>query len=145
MRSTSSNYFVLRFKLLDVAESGLPDDNKPKAGLTSLCNFQTGLAKRATALAIEEPIKRAQRYETLNLDDLASWPAVVEYSSLPKRPQHQVLEHYIWRELRDSSMRHHTMQVDMITNFQQLRNSERNALANQLCDIQTDIEYTLRN
>jgi hypothetical protein len=68
-------------------KSGLPDDNKPKAGLTSLCNLQTGLAKRATALALDQSIKRAQRYETVNLTDLASWPTVVEYSSLPKRLQ----------------------------------------------------------
>jgi hypothetical protein len=50
----------------------------------------------------------------------------------------------MWSELRNAGMCYNTMQADITLNFQELQDSERNALANQLCDIHTVIQYTLR-
>eukprot|EP00953_Heterococcus_sp_UTEX-ZZ885_P007847 4713-Heterococcus_DN1.PRE.1 len=72
-------------------QSGLPPDDKPKGGITSLCDSFTGTEKRAAVWTLDNSMKPAQSYETVNLTDLASWPAVVEYSTLSKRLQKQVL------------------------------------------------------
>jgi hypothetical protein len=124
-------------------KSGMPSDDA-KRGITSVCNHKTGDQKRAIALRVEEAIKKGQRYETVTLTDLASWPAVVEYETLPKRLQDQVLEYYTWTELRQSSMCYHTVQAAIAQQFEKLEDSARGTLANGLCDIHTVIEYTLR-
>jgi hypothetical protein len=125
-------------------KSGLPGDDRAAKGITSVCNHQTGDQKRAIALRVEEAIKKGQRYETVTPTDLASWPAVVEYRTLPKRLQDQVLEYYTWTELRQSSMCYHTVQAAIAQQFEELEESARDTLANDLCDIHTVIEFTLR-
>jgi hypothetical protein len=117
-------------------QSGLPPDDKPKGGITSLCNSDAGIEKRAAALILDKSIKRAQRYETATLTDLASWPAAVEYKTLPKRLQDQVLEYYIWNELRKPSMCYYSMQAAIAQSFAELQESARDTLANELCDSQ---------
>jgi hypothetical protein len=125
-------------------QSGLPHDDRSSTVLTSLCNHESGDKKRAIALLVEQAIKKGQRYETVTLTDLASWPAAVEYSTLPKRLQDHVLELYTWTELRQSSMCYHTMQEAITQQFEELEKSVRDTLASELCDIHTVIEFTLR-
>jgi hypothetical protein len=115
-------------------KSGMHSDDFSKTGITSLCNVQNGGEMRAAALKADTAIKRAQRYETVTLSDLGSWPAVVEYDILPERLKVQVLEFYECRVKYTAEAQH----------FQELQDNERDALANKLCDIHTIIEFTLR-
>ena len=75
------------------AKSGLPSDDSTgnTTGLTSLCNTSESAADlRQKALEIEQSLKLAQRYETVTLTDLASWPAEVQYNTLPTSLQEHV-------------------------------------------------------
>jgi hypothetical protein len=125
-------------------KSGMPDDNKTETGLTSLCNTDCDESREA-ALKIEIANKRAQRYETVTLLDLSSWPTVVAYNALSKRLQEQILEYYTWTKLRTSGMCYQTEQGVIAQQFEQLQDCERDALAHQLCNIHTVIEYFLRS
>jgi hypothetical protein len=112
----------------------MPSDDAT-TGITSLCNAQTGREMRAAALKADTAIKRAQRYETVTLSDLGSWPAVVEFETLPECLKTQVIEFYECR-VKDAAE---------AQQFQELQDDKRDALANQLCDIHTIIEFTLRS
>jgi hypothetical protein len=124
-------------------KSGLPDDDSSITGLTSLCNHDSGEQSRAAALLIEQDNIRTQRYTTVTLTDLSSWPAVVEYKALTKRLQEQVLEYYTWVELRKTGMCYDTMQAIIAQQFSELLDCQRDELAQELCNIHTIIEYTL--
>ena len=124
-------------------KSGMPDNNKSHTGLTSLYNPECDESREA-ALKIETANKRAQQYETVTLLDLSSWPTVVEYYALSKRLQEQTLEYYTWMMLRNN-MCYETEQGVIAQQFKELQDRERDALANQLCNIHTVIEYTLRS
>src|SRR6476646_3082448 len=117
-----------------------PSDEQSDTDITTLCNAHSGDEMHSAALQIEEAIKRAQRYETVTLTDLAMWPAVIDYAALPKRLQHHVKESYMWSELRKPHVDFHKITQQ----FDQLTDAERATLAHQLCDIHTIIEYTLR-
>jgi hypothetical protein len=64
---------------------------------------------------------------------------------LSKRLQEQILEYYTWTKLRTSGMCYQTEQGVIAQKFEQLQDCERDALAHQLCNIHTVIEYTLRS
>eukprot|EP00953_Heterococcus_sp_UTEX-ZZ885_P004305 2828-Heterococcus_DN1.PRE.1 len=108
-------------------KSGLPKDDHPCTGLTSLCNLESGTQKRAAALSKDEALKRAQHYETVTLTDLAAWPVVVSYDTLSNRLQGHVLEYYTWIRLRESLTMRHTV----AESFNKLQDAERTALAKQ--------------
>jgi hypothetical protein len=124
-------------------KSGMPDDNKSYTGLTSLYNSEYDESRKA-ALKIGITNKRAQRYETVTLLDLSSWPAVVKFNALAKRFQEQTLEYYTWMMLRNNIC-YQTEQGLIAQQFEQLQDCERDDLANQLCNFHTVIEYTLRS
>ena len=82
----------------------LPLNDDTEEGLTSMCNTsESAHDMRAQALQIEQTIKFAQRYETVTLTDLSSWPADsdVHYSTLPKGLQRHVNEYFMWSERRN--------------------------------------------
>eukprot|EP00953_Heterococcus_sp_UTEX-ZZ885_P019927 11128-Heterococcus_DN1.PRE.7 len=122
-------------------KSGLPDDDHRTAGLTSLCNTVTGVDKRTAALENEEAIKRGQRYDTLTLTDLASWPTLVVYKCLSQRLKDHVFEHYMWAQLHANSL---LTREQVNQAFDKINDHERDTLAEQLCDKHAVIEYTLR-
>jgi hypothetical protein len=103
--------------------SGLPDDNKFETGLTSLYNPKCDESREA-ALRKETANKRAQRYETLTLSDLRSWPAqaadAIEYNALSKRLQEHVHELFTWTKLRESGMCYQTEQGVIAQQFEGL-------------------------
>jgi hypothetical protein len=103
--------------------------------------------RREAALKIETANKRAQRYKTVTLSDVSSWPAasVIEYNALSKRLQEQILEYYTWTMLRESGMCYQTEHCVILQQFEELQDHERDALASQLCNIHTVIEYNLRS
>jgi hypothetical protein len=125
-------------------KSGLPDGNRTETGLTSINNPECDESREA-ALKIEIANIRAQRYETVTLLDLSSWPAVVKFNALAKRLQEQTLEYFTWIKLRTSGMCYQTEQGVIAQQFEELQDCERDALANQLCSIHTVVEYTLRS
>jgi hypothetical protein len=124
-----------------MAKRKSPSGDQSDAGITSLYNAHGGDEMHAAALHIEEANKRAQRYETVTLTDLAMWPAVIDYAALPKRLQHHVKESYMWSELRKPDVSFH----NITQQFDQLTDAERATLVHQLCDIHAIIEYTLRS
>jgi hypothetical protein len=68
-------YFSARFTRsvpMTKRKSGLPADDDKSSGITSLCNRVSCTDKRAAAQAIDKVIKRAQRYDTFTLTDLAA-------------------------------------------------------------------------
>jgi hypothetical protein len=110
-------------------KSGLPDDDHRTAGLTSLCNAATGVDKRTAALEHEEAIKRGQRYDTLTLTDLASWPPLVVYKCLSQRLKDHVFEHYMWAQLHANSLLTRE-QVNQV--FDKISDLDRDALTREL-------------
>jgi hypothetical protein len=108
-------------------KSGLPSEDSSSTGLTSLCNHDTGEQKRAIALRVEQALKKTQRYETLTLTDLSSWPAVIEYKALAERLQEQVLEYYMWSQLRKTSMCFQTQEALIAEQFTMLQGCQRDA------------------
>jgi hypothetical protein len=124
-------------------KSGMPDNNKSETGLTSLHNPKCDESREA-ALKIDTSNERAQRYEAVTLLDLSSWPAAsaIVYNTLSKRLQEQILEYFTWTKLRTSGMCYQTEQGVIAQQFKDLQDRERDALANQLCNIHTVIEYT---
>jgi hypothetical protein len=123
-------------------KSGLPADDHTPSGVTSLCNKVGGTDKRAAALAMDKVVKRAQRYDTLTLTDLASWPSQLVYETLPQRLKDHVFEYYMWQQLQANSSisREQVKQA-----FDSLNDHERDTLTEQLCDKHAVIEYTLRS
>jgi hypothetical protein len=97
----------------------MPSDDASTTGMTSLCNAHNGGEMRAAALKAHTAIKRAQRYETVTLSDLGSWPALVEYDTLPERLKTQVIELYECR----------VKETAEALQFQELQDDERDALA----------------
>jgi hypothetical protein len=136
----------IQLEAMTKRKSGLLFEDSSSTGLTSLCNHDTGEQKRATALRVEQALKKTQRYETLTLTDLSSWsgPAVIEYKALPKRLQEKVLEYYMWSQLRKTSMCYQAPEALIAQQFTMLQGCQRDALAEQLCNVHTIIEYTLR-
>jgi hypothetical protein len=132
-------------------KSGLPSDDRTDstAGLTSLCNTsQSASDMRDAALEIERSVKLSQRYETVTLTDLAAWPVVVEYNTLPNSLKHHVKEYYTWSELRIAASKpdtsfHTNHYASISQRFEQLEVSEYDSLAMELCEIHTIILYTL--
>jgi hypothetical protein len=104
-------------------KSGMPDNNKSETGLTSLHNPKCDESREA-ALKIDTSNERAQRHETVTLSDLSSWPAAgaIEYTTLSKRLQEQVLELYTWTKLRESGMCYQTAQGVIAQQFEELQN-----------------------
>jgi hypothetical protein len=123
-------------------KSGLPADDHASSGVTSMCNKVSGTDKRAAALAMDKALKRAQRYDTLTLTDLASWPSLLVYETLPQRLKDHVFEYYMWQQLHANSSitREQVKQA-----FESLNNHEHDTLTEQLCDKHAVIEYTLRS
>eukprot|EP00953_Heterococcus_sp_UTEX-ZZ885_P020049 11206-Heterococcus_DN1.PRE.1 len=123
-------------------KSGLPADDDNSSGITSLCNRVSRTDKRAAAQAMDKVIKRAQRYDTLTLTDLASWPSLLVYETLPQRLQSHVFEYYMWQQTHANSSitREQVKQA-----FDSLSDHEHDTLAGQLCDKHAVIEYTLRS
>jgi hypothetical protein len=123
-------------------KSGLPADDDNSSGITSLCNRVSRTDKRAAALAMETVIKRAQRYDTLTLTDLASWPSLLVYKTLPQRLKDHVFEYYMWQQLHANSS---ITREQIKQAFDSLNNHGRDTLTEQLCDKHAVIEYTLRS
>jgi hypothetical protein len=125
-------------------KSGLPDDNVLDTGITSLCNVQSGTQMRAAALLIEKAMKKAQHFETVTLGDLADWPVTVCFNSLSASLQEHVREYYTWTELRTRLVCCRAAQSTVAQKFKELQDYERDALSQEVCNIHTIIEYTLR-
>jgi hypothetical protein len=134
-------------------KSGLPSDDSSGStvGLTSLCYTSVSAADvvREKALMIEQSITLAQRYETVTLTDLGSWPAHprLRYKTLPNSLKQHVREYYVCEQLRSAklgaSVCNHGNQAVLNLRFDQLDDGVHDHLTAQLCDIHTIILYTL--